>query len=220
MDLQTLSGKPVTSENACCPDNFCPYSPQTADKIRLQPDTPGEQSAFTDRPRPLPHQLHPPSRWFDKHTHLASKATSRQTGRAPRRLRPAMLLKAEAVHTTRHGHSPGSWRRRAGTGHECDWKEDASGGSGCSVDAGEDGLDRLTSHVLLGQRHRCQTDHRPRAHRYIIDAGHRQVIRNADPEITGRVERAESHGVVGADDGSWPLRARQDLQRQTFPVVV
>ena len=43
MDLQTLSGKAVTSENALSPNNFRPYSPQTADKIRLQPETPGQQ---------------------------------------------------------------------------------------------------------------------------------------------------------------------------------
>ena len=43
MDLQTLSGKAVSSENAFATENFRPYSPQTADKIRLQPETPGQQ---------------------------------------------------------------------------------------------------------------------------------------------------------------------------------
>jgi hypothetical protein len=47
MDLQTLSGKAVTSENTFSAKNFRPYSPQTADKIRPQPDTPGEQFGFT-----------------------------------------------------------------------------------------------------------------------------------------------------------------------------
>jgi hypothetical protein len=49
MNLQTLSGKPVTSGKALLANNFRPYSPQTADKIRLQPDAPGEQFAFTRR---------------------------------------------------------------------------------------------------------------------------------------------------------------------------
>ena len=47
MDLQTMSGKPVSSENAISANNFRPYSPQTTAKIRLQPDTPGEQFAVT-----------------------------------------------------------------------------------------------------------------------------------------------------------------------------
>jgi hypothetical protein len=47
MDLQTLSGKPVTSGNVSPPNNFRPYSPQTADRIPLQPDTAGQQFAFT-----------------------------------------------------------------------------------------------------------------------------------------------------------------------------
>ena len=38
MDLQTLSGKPVSSENASPPNNFRPYSPQSAAESRLQPD--------------------------------------------------------------------------------------------------------------------------------------------------------------------------------------
>ena len=34
MDLQTNGGKPVTSDNACPPDNFRAYSPQTAGDSR------------------------------------------------------------------------------------------------------------------------------------------------------------------------------------------
>jgi|GEM_PF-3593830 len=49
MDLQTLSGKAVTSENARPPNNFRPYSPQTTAKIRLQPDTPGAEFALKHR---------------------------------------------------------------------------------------------------------------------------------------------------------------------------
>jgi len=39
MDLQSSGRTPVTSENACPPDNFRAYSPQTADVSRGQPDT-------------------------------------------------------------------------------------------------------------------------------------------------------------------------------------
>ena len=49
MHLQTLSGKPVSSENASAPKNFRPYSPQTAAESRLQPDTAGEHFALTHR---------------------------------------------------------------------------------------------------------------------------------------------------------------------------
>jgi len=44
MDLQTLSGKAVSSENAWFTDNFRPYSPQTAAESRLQPGTPANIS--------------------------------------------------------------------------------------------------------------------------------------------------------------------------------
>jgi hypothetical protein len=48
MDLQTLSGKPVTSENTLSPNNFHPYSPQTADVSRGQPDTHGRVVLLID----------------------------------------------------------------------------------------------------------------------------------------------------------------------------
>jgi hypothetical protein len=50
MALQTLSGKPVTSENALSPNNFRPYSRQAVDKIRLQPDALGAEFALKHRP--------------------------------------------------------------------------------------------------------------------------------------------------------------------------
>ena len=37
----------MSSENVCPTNNFHPYSPQTADKIRLQPDTLGQQFTVT-----------------------------------------------------------------------------------------------------------------------------------------------------------------------------
>jgi hypothetical protein len=48
MDLQTLSGKAVTSENASSLKNFRPYSPQTADVSRGQPDTHGRVVLLID----------------------------------------------------------------------------------------------------------------------------------------------------------------------------
>ena len=39
MDLQSLGDKPVTSRNACPPDNFRAYSPQISDISRCQPGT-------------------------------------------------------------------------------------------------------------------------------------------------------------------------------------
>ena len=38
MDLQTFSGKPVTTENVLSANNFHPYSHQIADVSRSQPD--------------------------------------------------------------------------------------------------------------------------------------------------------------------------------------
>jgi len=43
MDLQTMRGKPVTSENASPLRNFRAYSPHTADRVRLQPGHRSEQ---------------------------------------------------------------------------------------------------------------------------------------------------------------------------------
>jgi hypothetical protein len=62
MDLQTLSGKAVTSENALSPNNFRPYSPQTAAESRLQPDTAGAKFTLTHRtktssPTPQPQTI-------------------------------------------------------------------------------------------------------------------------------------------------------------------
>jgi len=41
MDLQTMSGKPVTSENVPFIDNLRAHSPQIPDDNRPQPDTAG-----------------------------------------------------------------------------------------------------------------------------------------------------------------------------------
>ena len=49
MDLQTNGGKPVTSDNACPPDNFRAYSPQTAGDSRRQPDTEASTSRYAAR---------------------------------------------------------------------------------------------------------------------------------------------------------------------------
>ena len=46
MDLQTLSGKPVTSENVLSANNFRLYSPQTADFSGGQPNTHGRAWTF------------------------------------------------------------------------------------------------------------------------------------------------------------------------------
>ena len=46
MDLQSLGDKPVTSRNACPPDNFRAYSPQISDFSRCQPDTSGLAPRF------------------------------------------------------------------------------------------------------------------------------------------------------------------------------
>src|SRR5450759_3157581 len=40
MDLQTMGGKPVTSDNALSHNNLRAHSPQTAGDSRPQPDTP------------------------------------------------------------------------------------------------------------------------------------------------------------------------------------
>jgi len=58
MDLQSMGGKPVTSENVSPRDNFRAYSPQIADEYQLQPDTPASNSRvhyFAPRRRdPMP----------------------------------------------------------------------------------------------------------------------------------------------------------------------
>src|ERR1035437_1185660 len=58
MDLQSMGGKPVTSENVSPRDNFRAYSPQIADAYQLQPDTPASNSrsprrTSTSSPTPL-----------------------------------------------------------------------------------------------------------------------------------------------------------------------
>src|ERR1035437_43491 len=58
MDLQSVSGKPGNSDNACPPTHFRAYSPQIADHIRRQPDSPANNSRvhyFAPRRRdPMP----------------------------------------------------------------------------------------------------------------------------------------------------------------------
>jgi hypothetical protein len=63
MDLQTLSGKPVSSRNACLAENFRPYSPQTSDVRGGQPDTHGHVdfpidgvNGVQEPPNPLGHR--------------------------------------------------------------------------------------------------------------------------------------------------------------------
>jgi hypothetical protein len=79
MDLQSMGGKAVTSHNACPPTDFRAYSPQIADYIRRQPDSPANNSRvhyFAPRRRdPMPqtraivveiaHQLNSPSAKVD-----------------------------------------------------------------------------------------------------------------------------------------------------------
>ena len=79
MDLQSMSGKPVNSDNGCLPTHFRAYSPQIADYIRRQPDSPANNSRvhyFAPRRRdPMPrtraivveiaHQLNSPSAKVD-----------------------------------------------------------------------------------------------------------------------------------------------------------
>jgi hypothetical protein len=53
MDLQTTTGKPVTSDNAYPSTNFWAYSRQITDDYRREPATvgrPSEQFAFTASP--------------------------------------------------------------------------------------------------------------------------------------------------------------------------
>jgi hypothetical protein len=72
--LQSLGDKAVTSGNACSPDNFRAYSPQTSDNDRPQPD--------------IPLQLEGP--WG---THVAVRRACRSpAGPAPRRFRSGTTM--------------------------------------------------------------------------------------------------------------------------------
>src|ERR1035437_6513548 len=90
MDLQTSGGKPVTSDNANPPDNFRAYSPQIADYIRRQPDSPASNSLSRVAPRRRARRLTPGPSWVKRaspqlaaHLEVAVSALTLSSTRVP-----------------------------------------------------------------------------------------------------------------------------------------